>query len=124
MYWFSRAGPAASVRIYYELTLSGEAINFPKTTVPVGLSFFPKEPAQFPKVCVPIHSSRYSRLMMGGERGGSLLRSKARIVFESEHKVGGHFAAYEQPEALVGDLRNMFGKSGPAAGVVPGCSGY
>ena len=62
--------------------------------------------------------------MMDGERGGSLLRSKARIVFESEHKVGGHFAAYEQPEALVGDLRNMFGQSGPAAGVVPGCSGY
>jgi hypothetical protein len=53
-----------------------------------------------------------------------LLRSKGKIVFESEHKVGGHFAAYEQPEALVGDLRNMFGKSGPAAGVVPGCTGY
>ena len=27
-----------------------------------------------------------------------MIRSKARIVFESEHKVGGHFAAYEQPE--------------------------
>jgi len=53
-----------------------------------------------------------------------LLRSKGRIVFESDHKVGGHFAAYEQPEALVGDLRKMFGKSGPAEGVVPGCTGY
>ena len=42
----------------------------------------------------------------------SLLRSQARIVFESEHDVGGHFAAYEQPEALVDDIRNMFGKSG------------
>jgi pimeloyl-ACP methyl ester carboxylesterase len=103
IYWFSRAGPAASVRIYYELALSGETINFPKTTVPVGLSFFPKELARFPK---------------------ALLRAKARIVFESEHKVGGHFAAYEQPEALVGDLRKMFGTSGPAAGVVPGCTGY
>lgn len=56
--------------------------------------------------------------------GGSLIRAKARIVFESEHEVGGHLAAYEQPEALAGDLRKMFGKSGPAAGVVPGCSGY
>ncbi|KAH9035731.1 alpha/beta-hydrolase [Lactarius pseudohatsudake] len=103
IYWFSRAGPAASIRIYYELTLSGEVIVFPKTTVPVGLSFFPKDVVQSPKV---------------------LLRSKGRIVFESEHKVGGIFAAYEQPEALVGDLRKMFDKSGPATGVVPGYTGY
>ncbi|KAH8979688.1 alpha/beta-hydrolase [Lactarius akahatsu] len=103
IFWFSRAGPAASIRIYYELSLSGEVIVFPKTTVPVGLSFFPEEVAHFPK---------------------ALLRSKGNIVFESEHEAGGHFAAYEQPEALVGDLRKMFGKSGPAAGVVSGCTGY
>ncbi|KAH9024535.1 hypothetical protein EDB84DRAFT_1440652 [Lactarius hengduanensis] len=91
----------ASVRIYYEI---GDAVvGFPKTTIPVGLSFFPKELARFPKV---------------------LLRSKGRIVFESDHEAGGHFAAYEQPEALVGDLRKMFGKSGPAAGVVSGYDGY
>ncbi len=54
----------------------------------------------------------------------SLLRSQGRVVFESEHKAGGHFAAYEQPKALVDDLRKMFGKSGPAASVVPGCPGY
>ncbi|KAI9435117.1 Alpha/Beta hydrolase protein [Lactarius indigo] len=99
IYWFSRAGPAASVRIYYELAHSGEVIGFPKTTVPIGLSFFPKELARVPK---------------------PLIRSKGRIVFESEHEAGGHFAAYEQPEALVDDLRKMFGKSGPAAGVVSG----
>jgi hypothetical protein len=45
-------------------------------------------------------------------------------VFESEHDSGGHFAAYEEPEALVDDLRKMFGKSGPAASIVPGCPGY
>ncbi|KAH9056297.1 hypothetical protein EDB87DRAFT_1579496 [Lactarius vividus] len=50
--------------------------------------------------------------------------TKGRIVFESEHEAGGHFAAYEQPEALVGDLRKMFGKSGPAGGVVSGCTDY
>ena len=54
----------------------------------------------------------------------SLLRAQAKIVFESEHEVGGHFAAYEQPEALVDDLRKMFGKSGPAAGIVVGHTGY
>lgn len=52
------------------------------------------------------------------------LHASARIVFESEHNAGGHFAAYENPDALVDDLRKMFGKSGPAAGVVPGCTGY
>jgi hypothetical protein len=54
----------------------------------------------------------------------SLIRAQGNIVFESDHEAGGHFAAYEQPESLVGDLRKMFGKSGPAAGVVPGCTGY
>jgi hypothetical protein len=54
----------------------------------------------------------------------SLLRAKARIVFESEHEAGGHFAAYEKPDEPVGDLRTMFGRSGPAAGVVSGCPGY
>jgi hypothetical protein len=45
------------------------------------------------------------------------LRAESNVVFESEHDVSGHFAAYEQPEALVDDLRRMFGKGGPAAGV-------
>jgi len=54
----------------------------------------------------------------------SLLRAQAKIVFESEHEVGGHFAAFEQPAALVSDLRKIIGKSGPAAGIVPGCIGY
>jgi len=46
------------------------------------------------------------------------------LVFESEHKKGGHFAAYEVPDLLVGDLWNMFGVGGPAFGVVPGKTGY
>ncbi|KAH9056305.1 Alpha/Beta hydrolase protein [Lactarius vividus] len=103
IYWFSRSGPAASVRIYYEFAHADNGTRFPKTSVPVGLSFFLKEVMQFPRVW---------------------LRAQANIVFESEHEVGGHFAAYEQPEALVADLRKMFGKSGPAAGVVPGYTGY
>ena len=68
IYWFSQAGPAASVRIYYELTASGDMLTFPKTTVPVGLSFFPKEPVQLPKVCVTTLSSGYIRLIaVGGQ---------------------------------------------------------
>ncbi|KAH9979713.1 alpha/beta-hydrolase [Russula compacta] len=99
IYWFSRSGPASSVRMYYEL----KRVWFPKTTVPVGVSFFAKELVRLPR---------------------AWLHASARIVFESEHNAGGHFAAYENPDALVGDLRKMFGRSGPAAGVVPGCTGY
>ena len=40
------------------------------------------------------------------------------------HDRGGHLAAYEVPELLVGDLRKMFGRDGPAFGVVGGKSGY
>ncbi|KAI9436110.1 Alpha/Beta hydrolase protein [Lactarius psammicola] len=110
IYWFSRAGPAASIRIYYEITHADKRARFPKTSVPVGLSFFPKDLVHLPRGC-----------MTGAS---SLLRAQAKIVFESEHEVGGHFAAYEQPEALVSDLQKMFGRSGPAADIVPGCSGY
>jgi hypothetical protein len=45
-------------------------------------------------------------------------------VFSAEHDKGGHFAQHEVPEALVGDLRRMFGRGGPAFGVVPGQTGY
>lgn len=46
------------------------------------------------------------------------------IVYSKEHTRGGHFAAWECPELLVGDLRVMFGKGGGAYGVVDGKTGY
>jgi hypothetical protein len=46
------------------------------------------------------------------------------VVFTSEHTSGGHFAAFEKPDKLVGDVRKMFGYGGPAFGVVPGRTGY
>ena len=46
------------------------------------------------------------------------------IVADFEHDKGGHFAAYEVPDLLVGDLQKMFGRGGPAFGVVPGKVGY
>ena len=72
------------------------------------------------------HRSFFDSFYVGLTRleASSLLRAQGNIVFESEHEAGGHFAAYEQPETLVNDLRKMFGKSGPAAGVVVGHTGY
>jgi hypothetical protein len=50
LYYFSRAGPAASVRIYYEVQQAGDRSQKPqKTKVPMGISYFPKELAQAPK---------------------------------------------------------------------------
>jgi hypothetical protein len=46
------------------------------------------------------------------------------LVFEKEHESGGHFAAFERPDAIVDDLRTMFGKGGGAFGVVKGCTGF
>ncbi|KAF9073128.1 Alpha/Beta hydrolase protein [Rhodocollybia butyracea] len=101
IYWFSRAGPAASTRIYYEYTERMDDV--PPPTIPLGSSLFPKELARIPK-------SWYSYV--------------GNVVFEAEHSKGGHFAAFEQPEQLVADLQQMFGKGGPAYGVVPGRDGY
>jgi hypothetical protein len=50
IFWFSRAGPAASLRIYFELENSKEASDLgvgPK--IPMGASFFPKEIVIVPK---------------------------------------------------------------------------
>ncbi|KAJ3475635.1 hypothetical protein NLI96_g11707 [Meripilus lineatus] len=103
IYWFSKAGPAASVRVYYESQANGHRKDVEATTVPMGISRFPKELRQVPKTWT---------------------HKMGNVVFDAEHDSGGHFPAYEAPAALVGDLRKMFGKGGPAFGVVNGKNGY
>ncbi len=90
--------------------------------VPVGATYFPKEIGLTPRAFV--FSFRACFCLFNLRTSCRFLRSKSNVVFESEHDNGGHFGAYEQPEALVGDLRKMFGKGGPAAGVVPGHNGF
>jgi hypothetical protein len=114
VYWFSSAGPAASVRIYYEAVHDWRARGVDKVTrervaqyiphVRVGLSHFPKELRVYPKTWT---------------------QTPGNVVFQREHERGGHFAAWERPDAIVGDLRDMFGRGrGGAYGVVKGRSGY
>ncbi|KAJ6590536.1 Alpha/Beta hydrolase protein [Mycena vulgaris] len=107
IYWFSRAGPTASLRIYFEAGNRSIDAAFsvpePRPTVPLGLSHFPKDILVFPN---------------------SWTRGMGNVVFDGEHESGGHFAAYERPEYLAADLRKMFGKGGPAFGVVSGKNGY
>jgi hypothetical protein len=106
IYWFSRGGPAASLRIYYEAARSGAwdpSAQIAPRHVPIGVSLFPKELFRLPN---------------------SWLQTLANVVFIGEHEKGGHFAAYERPQELVGDVRAMFRKGATAFGVVPGKTGY
>ncbi|KAF8574209.1 alpha/beta-hydrolase [Ramaria rubella] len=105
IYVFSRDGPAASLRIYYEVIRQGqrELAIHPMSKVPLGISFFPKEIYHPPR---------------------DFARTLGNVVFESVHQSGGHFAAYEKPQLIANDLRAMFGKNGPAFGMVPGNNGY
>ncbi|KAJ7914238.1 Alpha/Beta hydrolase protein [Mycena leptocephala] len=110
IFWFSRAGPAASLRIYFEVAngasdaLQKEFFTTKESpSIPLGLSRFPKDIVVLPK---------------------SWAKRMGKVVFDREHERGGHFAAYEKPEELAQDLRKMFGKGGPAFGVVTGRSGY
>lgn len=102
VYYFSKAGPAASVQIYHVATrpqieegvqavttdyLRGHFISGPK----LGVAHFPKEIFCVPKVWA---------------------ETLGDVVLQSEHPDGGHFAAWEKPEAIAKDLWHMFGKSG------------
>ncbi|KAF9041668.1 Alpha/Beta hydrolase protein [Panaeolus papilionaceus] len=100
IYLFSTAGPAASSRIYYEAV--NQKRNLPPPTIPKGQSLFPKEILVVPKAWL----------------------WSPHLVFTSEHKEGGHFAAHEKPDALVADLRTMFGRGGACGGIVKGREGY
>ncbi|THY67707.1 alpha/beta-hydrolase [Aureobasidium pullulans] len=96
IYWFSQAGPAASLRIYYEATHTSaeatrERVQHWIGGVKLGLCYAPKELTIVPRTWG---------------------RTLGPVVFESEKRCGGHFLAYEQPEEVVSDLRAMFGTSG------------
>ena len=109
IYWFSAAGPDASARIYYEAQnpaakADGKTIT-PWTLqeyipgVKLGLAHFPKEISCVPKTW--------------GETLGE-------VVLQSEHDKGGHFAAWEVPEAIAKDLKDMFGPGGICEGLFTG----
>lgn len=106
IYYFSKAGPAASSNIYYEIEHKSPgafAVAQTYIDVPLGIARFPKDLILLPKLWN---------------------HTLGLIVLESESKMGGHFAAWECPDAIVHDLSTMFGKGGGAYNVVAGGSGY
>lgn len=101
VYYFSTAGGHASSRVYHAMEYS-DPPAFQKQAeyvadVPLGIARFENDLVLLPKVWN---------------------KTLGPIAFEGEHAKGGHFAAWENPEAIVGDLRSMFAEHGPLGDVV------
>jgi len=85
VYWLNAAG-ASSARIYWESfgsAFAGQIID-----TPMGGTIFPKE--------IFRTSRRFAEKMY------------TNIVYWEEKDAGGHFAAFEQPDVYVGEVRNCF----------------
>ncbi|KAK4693145.1 hypothetical protein P7C71_g4202, partial [Lecanoromycetidae sp. Uapishka_2] len=106
IYYFSTAGAAATTHVYYEMEHRQPAA-FPAAQVyidvPLGVARFSKDLVLLPKL--------WNHTM-------------GPIVFESEYESGGHFAAWERPDAVIGDLRAMFKEGGGAHTCITTRSGY
>ena len=86
LYWLPNAG-ASSARIYWESFGSSTLSSLP-VTVPSAISIFPKE------------------IFKTSERWASLRYQDLRYF--NELPKGGHFAAFEQPDLFVQELRTAF----------------
>jgi epoxide hydrolase len=86
LYWLP-GNAASSARLYWESFAKGGP---PKVSLPAGVSQYPRE------------IFRPSRRWVE--------RTLTNIVHWGQMEHGGHFAAWEQPEAFVGELRTCFGR--------------
>jgi hypothetical protein len=84
MYWLTNSS-ASSARLYWE---SFRTPNMDPVNIPAGASIFPKE--------IFRSSRRWAE------------KRFTRLVYWNELERGGHFAAFEQPELFVGELRGCF----------------
>jgi pimeloyl-ACP methyl ester carboxylesterase len=85
MFYWATNSATSSARIYWESFGKARATQ---VTVPVGVAVYPKE------IVAPV------RAWMEADY--------PRIVHWSEQPKGGHFAAFEQPELFVADIRDCF----------------
>lgn len=95
IYFFSTVGPEASSNAYYAMehdVVPAFAAASTYVDVPLGISRFQKDLIVLPKLWN---------------------QSLGPVVWEDEHARGGHFAAWERPDAISGALRLMFGNKGP-----------
>src|SRR5262249_48749225 len=88
VYWLTRTA-GSSARLYYETAAArSRSHGGPRTsTVPTGVAVFPEE------IAAPVRR---------------LAEWANNIVHWSEFDRGGHFAAMEEPDLLVADVRSFF----------------
>jgi pimeloyl-ACP methyl ester carboxylesterase len=87
LYWATQTS-ASSVRLYWESRQSGlSAQSLPFVDVPTGVARYPKEPLRWPR---------------------SWVERQYNVVHWASMERGGHFAAMEQPDLFVDDLRTFF----------------
>lgn len=84
LYWITNTG-IPSARLYWENKL--DFFDIKGVTVPVGVSAFPYELYQAPR---------------------SWSEKAYKLVYYKKHDIGGHFAAWEQPQLLSEDIRGTF----------------
>ena len=82
LYWFTNTA-ASSARIYWENKAGSMA--GPKLTLPVAVTVFPRDIPRLPRSWIE--------------------DTYANLIHYGEADKGGHYAAFEQPEILVGEIR-------------------
>jgi pimeloyl-ACP methyl ester carboxylesterase len=85
MYWFTNTG-VSSARLYWENKL--DFFDVKNVTIPVGVSAFPHEIYTAPR--------SWSE------------KAYPKLAYYKKHDVGGHFAAWEQPQLFSEDVRATF----------------
>lgn len=87
MFYWGPNSTASAARIYYEAMRDPGAFRYGKVEVPTAVAVFPKEPWASPR---------------------SWVEPRFNIVRWTEMPSGGHFAAMEQPELLLEDVRAFY----------------
>src|SRR6516225_10750428 len=85
MYWLTKTA-ISSARLYWENKLG--FFNVQGVTIPTGVSAFPHEIYQAPQSWAE--------------------KAYPKLVYYKKHDVGGHFAAWEQPQLFSKDVRATF----------------
>ena len=101
LYWLTGTAHSAG-RLYYEIEHGGASAPNAFVEVPVGVAAFPREVLRFPRSWAEL---RYN------------------IVRWTDMPRGGHFAALEQPELLVDDVRSFF-RTGALNALAWTCFGF
>jgi epoxide hydrolase len=87
MFYWAPNSSASSARIYFESQRDPDAFRYVKPETPIGVAVFPGEPWRVPR---------------------SWAEPRFNIKRWNEMPRGGHFAAMEQPELLLGEIREFF----------------